>query len=97
MITLPTPCYQNRYYSVSFWLFYQNNLQALETATEEDIRRAKTEAEKQTFSDKKASDAKKHKLNSELKLLSGSLGATTDENRGEEQLLRKVGVQSERA
>lgn len=68
----------------------QINLQTLEKATEEDLRRAKTEAEKQTQSDAKASDAKKHKLNTELKLLVNTLASTTNENREEEQGLRKV-------
>ena len=38
----------------------------------------------------KASDAKKHKLNTELKLLANNLANNTDENRDEEQALRKV-------
>lgn len=72
-------------------LLLQHNLRNLETATEEDIRRARTEAEKQSATDQKTSDARKQKLSSELKLLTSGLSSTTGEHRDDEQALRKVG------
>lgn len=68
----------------------QNDLHMLEKATEEEIKRMKTEAEKQEAADSKNSEGKKQKLISELSELKAKLDNLTSEHREEEQTLRKV-------
>lgn len=69
----------------------KHSLRNLEAITEDDIRRAQTESEKQIQNNLKTSDSKKHKLTLELKKFKGKLTTMTSHNREDEQALRKVG------
>ena len=62
----------------------------MEKATEDDIRRAKTESEKQSAADNRASNVKKQYLESELKTLTSQLSVNIEDHREDEQKLRKV-------
>lgn len=62
----------------------------LEKATEEEIKRTNTEAEKQEAADSKNSEGKKEKLTAELNELKAKLDNLTSEHREEEQNLRRV-------
>lgn len=62
----------------------------LEKATEEGIKRTKTEAEKQETADSKNSEGKKEKLMAELNELKAKHDNLTTEHREEEQTLRRV-------
>lgn len=64
----------------------------LEKATEEEIKRTKTEAEKQEAADSKNSEGKREKLSSELSELKAKLDNHTSEHREEEQNLRRVSI-----
>lgn len=62
----------------------------LEKATEEEIKRTKTEADKQEAADSKNSEGKKDKLTAEYNELKAKLDNLTSEHREEEQNLRRV-------
>lgn len=62
----------------------------LEKATEEEIKRTKTEAEKQEAADSKNSEGKKEKLTTEHNELKAKHDNLTSEHREEEQTLRRV-------
>lgn len=64
----------------------------LEKATEEEIKRTRTETEKQEAADTKNSEGKREKLASELSELKAKLDNQTSENREEEQNLRRVRI-----
>ena len=66
----------------------------LEKATEEEIKRTKTEAEKQEAADSKNSEGKKEKLTAELNELKAKHDNLTSEHREEEQTLRRVSMLS---
>ncbi|XP_067938209.1 dynein regulatory complex protein 10-like [Watersipora subatra] len=67
----------------------QNDLHMLEKATEEEIKRTKTEAEKQEAADSKNSEGKKEKLTAEHNELKAKHDNLTSEHREEEQTLRR--------
>lgn len=82
-----------KYYYVhtSFYSeFLQNDLHMLEKATEEEIKRTRTEAEKQEAADSKNSEGKKEKLTAELNELKAKQDNLTSEHREVEQNLRQV-------
>lgn len=62
----------------------------LEKATEEEIKRTKTEADKQEAADSKNSEGKRDKLTAEMNELKAKLDNLTSEHREEEADLRRV-------
>ena len=64
----------------------------LEKATEEEIKRTKTEADKQEAADNKNSEGKREKLTAELNELKAKLDNLTSEHREEEADLRRASI-----